>query len=93
MDPEEVVVYNPVVQILGVLNPNFYDFKGRVRLDGMKAEERPEPKFTDLILDNISEWIVISDKDYRIVYMNRAAREAYGGGRWREVFQGLSGIR
>lgn len=91
MDPEEVVVYNPVVQILGVLNPNFYDFKGRVRLDGMKAEERPEPKFTDLILDNISEWIVISDKDYRIVYMNRAAREAYGEGVGEKCFKVYQG--
>ncbi|MEM4246369.1 MAG: PAS domain S-box protein, partial [Candidatus Bathyarchaeia archaeon] len=42
------------------------------------------------LLESVSEWIVITDEDYRIVYMNRAAKREYGDGigkRCYRVFQ------
>ncbi|MEM2123232.1 MAG: PAS domain S-box protein [Candidatus Bathyarchaeia archaeon] len=48
-------------------------------------------RLSELLLDNISEWIVISDRDYRIVYMNRAAREVYGDGVGEKCFKVYQG--
>ncbi|MGC8849416.1 MAG: PAS domain S-box protein [Candidatus Bathyarchaeia archaeon] len=56
----------------------------------VKTDEKPE--LARILLDNISEWIVISDRDYRIIYMNRAAKKVYGDGVGEKCFKVYQGF-
>ncbi|MEM3677973.1 MAG: PAS domain S-box protein, partial [Candidatus Bathyarchaeia archaeon] len=56
-----------------------------------RARAGEELELAHTLLDNISEWIVVSDEDYRIIYMNRAAKEVYGDGVGEKCFKVYQG--